>query len=84
MQQNEKDNLIKLGKRIKLLRLQSGLTLNKFVFKKGGLTTATWSRLENGLYNVKFSTLIKVSAMLNIKLEELLDNLDLDYSVLED
>ena len=66
--------------RIKTLRLQKSKSLNKFVFSKGNVTSATWSRVENALVDVKFSTLIQISAMLEIKIEELLKDIDFDYS----
>ncbi len=66
--------------RIKTLRLQKSKSLNKFVFSKGNVTSATWSRVENALVDVKFSTLIQISAMLEVKLDELLKDIDFDYS----
>ena len=51
-----------------------------FVFSKGNVTSATWSRVENALVDVKFSTLIQISAMLEVKLDELLKDIDFDYS----
>ncbi len=48
MQQIDKENLQKLSKKIKELRLKQSKSLNQFVFANGYLTTATWSRLENG------------------------------------
>ena len=80
MQQSKTKNLEKLAMRIKTLRLQKSKSLNKFVFSKGNVTSATWSRVENALVDVKFSTLIQISAMLEIKIEELLKDIDFDYS----
>ena len=80
MQQSKTKNLEKLAIRIKTLRLQKSKSLNKFVFSKGNVTSATWSRVENGLVDVKFSTLIQISAMLEVKLDELLKDIDFDYS----
>ena len=80
MQQPKSKNLEKLAIRIKTLRLQKSRSLNKFVFSKGNVTSATWSRVENALVDVKFSTLIQISAMLEIKIEELLKDIDFDYS----
>ena len=57
MQRFEKENLKILGDRIKSLRLKSNLSLNQFVFKHSEITTATWSRIENGIVDVKFNTL---------------------------
>ena len=80
MQQLKSQNLKILAKRIKELRLQKSNSLNKFVFSKGNVTSATWSRVENALVDVKFSTLIQISAMLDIKIDELLKNLNFNYS----
>ena len=84
MQYIEKENSIILGKRIKELRLKQSESLNAFVMTRGGLTTASWSRLENGKFDAKFSSLVKASAMLNIKIEELLKDLPLDYTLVEE
>lgn len=80
MQQIKNENLEILAKRVKELRLQKSKSLNKFVFSKGNVTSATWSRIENALVDPKFTTLVQVSAMLDIKLEELVKNLNLNYS----
>lgn len=80
MQQSKTKNLEKLAIRIKTLRLQKSKSLNKFVFSKGNVTSATWSRVENALVDVKFSTLIQISAMLEVKIDELLKDIDFDYS----
>ena len=50
---------------------------------KGGTTTATWSRVENGKTDVKFSSLIKIASMFNITVDELLKDLDFDYTIIE-
>ena len=83
MQQVDCKNSVILGKRIKKLRLAKDKSLNKFVMKYGGLTTASWSRLENGKFDAKFSTLVKAAGMLNITLSELFLNIDLDYTITE-
>ena len=79
MQQYDKENSIKLGKRIKELRIKHSKSLNAFVMERGGLTTASWSRIENGKFDAKFSTIVKVAAMLNISIEELFQGLSLNY-----
>lgn len=80
MQYKDKENLLKLGKRIKELRLKQSGSLNAFVMNKGGLTTASWSRIENGKFDAKFSTIIKVAAMLGISIIDLLQGLEFDYT----
>lgn len=84
MQQIDKENIKKLSQRIKKLRLEQSKSLNKFVLSNGYLTTATWSRLENGLNDYKFSTLLRVSRLLNIKIDELLKDIDFNYDFKED
>jgi len=79
MQQHKKENLEILAKRIKELRVQQSSSLNKFCFTKGNVTSATWSRIENALVDPKFTTLIEISRMLGITLEELFKNLKLNY-----
>lgn len=79
MQQRDKENLLKLGQRVKELRLKKSQSLNKFVFNQSGITSSTWSRIENGKFNIKFSTLISIAAMLNISLEELIKGIDFEY-----
>ena len=83
MKYANKKNAIKLGNRIKQLRLKSKESLNCFVMNKGGTTTATWSRVENGKTDVKFSSLIKIASMFNITVDELLKDLDFDYTIIE-
>lgn len=83
MQQNDK-NLQLLAKRIKALRQAQCSSLNKFVFSKGSISSATWSRIENGLVDVKFNTLIKVAALLNISITDLLKDINFDYTLKEE
>lgn len=80
MQYVDKENVKKLGKKIKELRLKKSTSLNSFVLQRGYLTTATWSRIENGLYDLKFSTLLRVACMLDISLQCLLENVSLNYN----
>ncbi|MCM1009739.1 MAG: helix-turn-helix domain-containing protein [Fusobacterium sp.] len=81
MQYHERNNAIILGNRVKELRMKCSPSLNAFVMERGGLTTASWSRLENGKFDAKFSSLVKAAAMLNISLCELVSGLELDYSL---
>lgn len=83
MQQQDKKNLHILGQRVKKLRLKKNSSLNSFVMTRGGLTTASWSRLENGKFDLKFSTLIKAAAMLEIDVCELLSGLHFGYEINE-
>ncbi len=84
MQQVERKNLKILGKRVKDLRIEKSKSLNEFVLSRGFLTTATWSRVENGLFDLKFSTLLKIAKMLEVDVVELLNGCDFDYDFDED
>ena len=84
MQQVERKNLKILGKRVKDLRIGKSKSLNEFVLSRGFLTTATWSRVENGLFDLKFSTLLKIAKMLEVDVAELLNGCDFDYDFDED
>lgn len=84
MQQDERKNLKILGKRVKDLRIEKSKSLNEFVLSRGFLTTATWSRVENGLFDLKFSTLLKIAKMLEVDVAELLKGCDFDYDFDED
>lgn len=80
MQQVKKENLKTLAYHIKELRMKQSKSLNKFCFTRGNVTSATWSRIENALVDPKFSTLVEMSRMLGISMDELFKNLELNYS----
>ena len=80
MQQIDKENLTKIGLKIKEIRLSKSKSLNEFVLAKGFVTTATWSRVENGLFDLKFSTLLRIAYMLDLKIEDLLKEINFDYN----
>lgn len=84
MQRIDKENLKKLSAKIKKLRMKQSESLNKFILSNGYLTTATWSRLENGINDFKLSTLLRVSRLLNLKIDELLRDVDFNYEFNED
>ncbi len=75
MQQNERKILRTIAKRVKKLRKEKSKSLNSFVFENGLITTATLSRIENGLVDVKITTLVKLSQMLNINLSDLFQDM---------
>lgn len=79
MQQDEKQIIKLLGNYLKTLRESQNKSLNIFAYEND-ITTATVSRVENGLVDSKFSTLIKYAKGLEIPLETILMNLDIDYS----
>jgi len=71
MQQNEQENLKSFGKHIQKKRKEQTGSLNSVAFTRGGVTSATLSRIENGKVDFKFSTLIKLSHTINVPLYEL-------------
>ena len=79
MQQQNKELLHLFGEHIKKLRIQKKMSLNEFAFKSLLLTSATQSRIENGLVDLKFSTLVKIANALNIPPAELLDGFDFKF-----
>lgn len=79
MEQNNKALTKKLGRYLKVLREKKGISLNHFAYEND-LTTATVSRIENGLVDTKISTLIKYARGLEVPLEKILLKLDIDYS----
>lgn len=79
MEINDKKLTKKLGKYLKILREAKGISLNLFAYEND-LTTATVSRIENGLVDTKISTLIKYARGLEVPLEKILLKLDIDYS----
>ena len=79
MERDEKQIIKLLGNYLKSLRESQNKSLNIFAYEND-MTTATVSRVENGLVDSKFSTLIKYAKGLEISLETILMNLDIDYS----
>ncbi|PWL77108.1 XRE family transcriptional regulator [Candidatus Gastranaerophilales bacterium] len=79
MQQQDYELLTKFGRRIKELRTKQNKSLNNFSFNSELLTSATVSRIENGLVDLKFSTLIKLANALDMKPEEVLHDFDFKY-----
>lgn len=69
----------KLGNYLKSLREDKGISLNIFAYEND-MTTATVSRIENGLVDTKFSTLIKYARGLEIPLENIIVHLNIDYT----
>ena len=79
MERDEKEIMKILGTTLTLLRESKGISLNIFAYEND-LTTATVSRVENGLVDTKFSTLVKYAKGLEIPLDEILQNLNIDYT----
>ena len=78
MEHPEKKLIKVLGNYLKLLREQKGTSLNIFAYEND-MTTATVSRIENGLVDPKFSTLVKYAKGLEIPFEIIIENLHIDY-----
>lgn len=68
-----------LGNYLKSLREQRGVSLNIFAYEND-MTTATVSRIENGLVDTKLSTLIKYAKGLEVPLENILISLEINYT----
>lgn len=79
MERDEKKLTKLLGHYLKLLREEKGISLNIFAYEND-LTTATVSRIENGLVDTKFSTLVKYAKGLEIPLENILSKFNIDYT----
>ena len=71
MQQIDIENLKNFGEMVKRIRTSKSTSLNQLAFSRNGVTSATLSRIENGLVDFKFSTLIRLSQTLDVPLEEL-------------
>jgi transcriptional regulator with XRE-family HTH domain len=62
----------KIGQRIKALREQKGLTIEKLAYEND-LAKGNLSEIEKGLIDPKLSTLEKIADGLDVTLKELLD-----------
>lgn len=80
MEQNDKKLTKKLGEYLKVLREEKGISLNLFAYEND-LTTATVSRIENGLVDTKITTLIKYARGLEIPLEKIFLQMEIDYTI---
>lgn len=83
MQQNDEELLKLFGQRLKNIREMKNSSLNRFVFNNGFITTSTQSRIENGLVDFKFTTLVKIANALDISLCELFKDFDYKYEDIE-
>ena len=71
MQENNTELLI-LGKHVKELRKSRKLTLENLCYKNG-LEPSTVARIEKGLVEPKYLTLLKLAKAFKIKLKDLVD-----------
>jgi len=65
-----KTELKSLGKRIKKIRLDKGL-IQLDLEVKAGISRADISKIENGLKNIEFITIIKIAEALDVDVIEL-------------
>ncbi len=89
-QKNDKTQLLikTFGKKIKDLRIKKySASINKFAFEND-LDKGNLSRLENGLTEVKLTTLWKIAQALGVSPKELLGSIEKelgkDFNLLED
>lgn len=66
------EELLILGKHVKDLRKSRKLTLENLCYKNG-LEPSTVARIEKGLVEPKYLTLLKLAKAFNIKLSDLLN-----------
>jgi len=71
MQENNAE-LIILGNRIKQLRKERNLTLENLCYKNN-LEPSTLSRIEQGIVEAKYLTLLKIAKAFKMELKDLLD-----------
>lgn len=74
MKRCNRENLKAFGKNIRRIRKSKSSSLNNMAFSRGGVTSATLSRIENGLVDFKFSTLLNLAHTLDVPLIELFKN----------
>ena len=68
----DKEDFLKLGYKIKYKRGRKGISQLELALKTG-LTTRTISRIECGTIDPKYSTLVRISEALDIKITDLLN-----------
>ena len=69
---DDRDLILKIGKRIKEIRLSKPMTLEELA-AASNMDNANIARLEYGNTNPTIRTLYKISRGLNVKLKELVD-----------
>ena len=72
MQQGDKNELQKLGQRIRSLRKSKKYTLTEICYKNG-LEPSTFSRIEQAIVEPKYLTLLKIASAFNMTVSELLN-----------
>ena len=71
MKRLDKENLKEFGQIVKAIRVSKSESLNNIAFSRGGVTSATLSRIENAQVDFKFSTLLKLAHTLDVSLIDL-------------
>ena len=71
MRLNKKDLVIKVGKRVREIRLSKGLTMERVAFG-AGIEYAQLSRIELGKVNTSIYQIYIVSKSLDVEMPELL------------
>lgn len=66
----ELETIKELGRNVRAVRLKNSLTQEELA-RKSGLTVQVISRLERGVGNPWFTTLMKISTALNVSLPKL-------------
>lgn len=72
MQYETPETLKKFGLRLRKLRQDKGLSLNMFAYEND-LSKASVSKIERGIIDFRFSTLLQMANALEISLSELLE-----------
>lgn len=71
MKRSNTKNLKEFGQIVRKIRKRKSSSLNNIAFTRGGVTSATLSRIENGQVDFKFSTLLKLAHTLDVSVFEL-------------
>lgn len=72
MQYETDKTLKRFGKRLKKLRESKDISLNMFAYEND-IPKSSLSKIENGIIDFRFSTLLKIANALEVPLSELLD-----------
>ncbi len=79
MKCTDEKNLKAFGQHVRKIRTAKSNSLNEIAFSRGGVTSATLSRIENGQVDFKFSSLLKLAHTLDVSLVDLVK--DFEYEI---
>lgn len=79
MKHIDEENLKVFGEHVRKIRTAKSNSLNEIAFSRGGVTSATLSRIENGQVDFKFSSLLKLAHTLDVSLVDLVK--DFEYEI---